>query len=143
MGAVTNSMLTLQHAAGGILAMVIEMLVETLLFIIRTSDLDGKKGKTKKSRHGSRYKKDQQNEWTMFCIWYSDDSDGIDHLVGHDPYFRKTIGLSCLIGDSEPKAAQCHQFLTLWKATPLMSSKNDTPFWHFQPPKWMFPPLIT
>ena len=59
MGAITNSMLTLQHAAGGILGMVIGMLVETLLFIIRTSDLDSKKGKTKKTRHGSRYKKDQ------------------------------------------------------------------------------------
>ena len=39
----------------------------------------------------------------------------------------------CLIGDSEPKAAQCHQFLTLWKATPLISLENGNPFWHFQP----------
>ena len=59
MGAVTNSMLTLQHDAGGILGMVIGMLVETLLFIIRTSDFDSKKGQAKKTRHGSRYKKDQ------------------------------------------------------------------------------------
>ena len=58
-GEVTNSMLTLQHVAGGVLGMVIGMLVETLLFIIRTSDFDSKKGKAKKTRHGSRYKKDQ------------------------------------------------------------------------------------
>jgi hypothetical protein len=41
----TNSLFSLQHAAGGIVGMVIGMLVETLLFIIRTSNYDGKKGK--------------------------------------------------------------------------------------------------
>lgn len=36
------SLLFLQSAAGGILGLVIAMLVETLLFIIRTSSLDKK-----------------------------------------------------------------------------------------------------
>ena len=49
----------------------------------------------------------------------------------------------CLIGDFEPKATQRHQFLTLWKDTPFMSLKDGNPFWHFQPPRWLFPPLIT
>mgnify|MGYP007129928753 FL=1 len=39
----------------------------------------------------------------------------------------------CIIGDSKDKVAQCHEFLTLWKATPLISLENGNPFWHFQP----------
>mgnify|MGYP007076069561 CR=1 FL=1 len=38
---------------------------------------------------------------------------------------------------------QRHQFLTLWKPTPRMSSKNGNPFWHFQPPRWLFYQPIT
>ena len=34
----------------------------------------------------------------------------------------------CITGYSNDKTARCHRFLTLWKATPLMSSKNDTLF---------------
>ena len=44
-----------------------------------------------------------------------------------------------IIGDSDDKTTQCHQFLTLWKATLLMSSKNGTPFRHFQAPRWFIP----
>ena len=42
----------------------------------------------------------------------------------------------CIVGDSDDKFAQRHQFLILWTTTPLMTSKNGTTFWHFQPPKW-------
>ena len=34
----------------------------------------------------------------------------------------------CIIGDLDDKVAQHHKFLPLWKATPLMSSKNANPF---------------
>ena len=46
----------------------------------------------------------------------------------------------CIVGDSNDKGAQRHQFPTLWTTTPLMASKNGSPFWHFHPPKWFFPP---
>ena len=31
----------------------------------------------------------------------------------------------------------------MWKDTPLLSLKDGNPFWHFQPPRWLFPPPIT
>ena len=45
--------------------------------------------------------------------------------------------------DSEAKIAQRLGFLIIWIATPFLTSKHDTPYWHFQPPKWLFPPPIT
>lgn len=48
----------LQHAAGGISGMVVGMLVETMLFIIRASNVDGVKDKVKKASYRSRQKKD-------------------------------------------------------------------------------------
>lgn len=46
------------HAAGGISGMVVGMLVETMLFIIRASNVDGVKSKVKKASYRSRGKKD-------------------------------------------------------------------------------------
>lgn len=46
------------HAAGGISGMVVGMLVETMLFIIRASNVDGVKDKVKKASYRSRRKKD-------------------------------------------------------------------------------------
>jgi hypothetical protein len=60
---ITNSLFSLQHAAGGIAGMVIGMLVETLLFIIRTSNYDvkkGKQGKLKKTKDVSFERKKVQ-----------------------------------------------------------------------------------
>ena len=37
----------------------------------------------------------------------------------------------CIIGDLDDKVAQHHKFLPLWKATPLMSLRNDTSFGTF------------
>ena len=73
MGAITNSMLTLQHAAGGILGMVIGMLVETLLFIIRTHlILIVRRGRPRKLDMDLGIKRTSR----MSSIWYSD-GDGI------------------------------------------------------------------
>ena len=47
-----------------------------------------------------------------------------------------------IVGDFDAKTAQCREF-SVWTTIPFMTSKNDTPFWHFQPLKWLFPPPIT
>ena len=43
-----------------------------------------------------------------------------------------------IVGDFDAKTTQCHGFLSMRTTTPFMTSKNDTPFWHFQPSKWLF-----
>ena len=48
-----------------------------------------------------------------------------------------------IVGDSDAKIAQRSQFLGIWTATPFLTSNYGTPYWHFQPPKWLFPPPIT
>ena len=50
-----------------------------------------------------------------------------------------------IIGVFDTKIAQQHEFITVWTATPFMTSNYGTPFsdWHFQPLKWLFPcPII-
>ena len=46
----------------------------------------------------------------------------------------------CTVGDSDDKIARRDEVLTLWTTTPLVTSKNGTPFQHFEPPKQLFPP---
>ena len=48
-----------------------------------------------------------------------------------------------IVGDSDAKIAQRHEFLIIWTATPFVTSRYTTPYWHFQPPKWLFPRPIT
>ena len=48
-----------------------------------------------------------------------------------------------IIGDSDAKIAQRHEFITIWKPSPFMTANCGTPYWHYQPPKWLFPPPIT
>ena len=56
-------------------------------------------------------------------------SIGKKYLVGHGSHFEGKW--DCIVEGFDHKAAQRHQFLTLWTVTPLMTSKNVTPFWHF------------
>ena len=48
-----------------------------------------------------------------------------------------------IVGDSDAKIAQQHEFITIWKVAPFMTTNCDNPYWHFQPPKWLFPLPIT
>ena len=48
-----------------------------------------------------------------------------------------------IVGDSDAKIAQRHEFLIIWTNTPFMTSNYNTPYSHFQPSKWLFPPSIT
>ena len=36
-----------------------------------------------------------------------------------------------IVGDSKPKMAQQHEFLIIWTTTPFLTSKYETPYWHF------------
>ena len=36
-----------------------------------------------------------------------------------------------IVGDSEAKIAQRHEFLIIWTTTPFMTSNYGTPYWHF------------
>ena len=38
-----------------------------------------------------------------------------------------------IVGDSKAKIAQRHEFLIIWTATPFVTSKYTTPYWHLSP----------
>ena len=48
-----------------------------------------------------------------------------------------------IVGDSDANIAQRHEFLIIQTTTSFMTSNSGTPYWQFQHPKWLFPPLIT
>ena len=45
-----------------------------------------------------------------------------------------------IAGNSEAKITQQHEFLIIWTTTLFMTSNYNTPYWHFQPLKLLFPP---
>ena len=82
-----------------------------------------------------------------YCILHLEGSIVLQFFIKLEPCQLNWLDMKGqwdgIVEDSGDKVAQRHHFLTLWTITPLMTLKNDTPFWHFSPPKWMFPPPIT